>query len=189
MSEHFNEMNSPSELTPLAEGLKALVPAPTTLSRDRLLFEAGRAAAAPRLAWLWPACTFGFAVATALLAVFVVWSDRPPQTVVVERERIVEVRVGVPVEKPIELSPAPRLHEVTHEDEGISAETVKMYQVRRDVLQWGVAMLPGTKPARKVSLSSQNAGDLERWLEVPTGTFVAPPAKQPRFFPAIKGDD
>ena len=45
------------ELKPLADALRGLAPATPAIRRDRLLFEAGRAAARSPWAWLWKAGT------------------------------------------------------------------------------------------------------------------------------------
>jgi hypothetical protein len=191
MSERFDEINPASDLAPLADALKALAPAATAINRDRLLFDAGRAAAAPRLAWLWPVGTFLFAGLAVVLAGFLAFDERPKEAVLVDREKIVEVQVPVPMEigpQPQTQSPGP--HELTQVDSAPSPEAVHMYQVRRDVLRWGVAMLPASKPVAKMPVNSgDTTRDLERWLDVPSGTFSAPTAKPARLFPKINGED
>ena len=182
-----DEMNPASDLAPLADALKALVPATTGMSRDRLLFEAGRSAAASRLTWLWPAGTVLFAGLSFVLVGFIAFSERPTQTVVVQRERIVEVPVPVPVDNP-QPSP-PNFNEVVHVDSGPNAETLLMFQMRRDVLRWGVSMLPPSKPVEKTPKRGDSTRDLERWLDVPSGTFTAPYSRTSVLFPMIKGDD
>ncbi len=186
MSERSDEMNQAAEVAPFADALRTLVPAGTAISRDRLLFEAGRAAAAPRFGWLWPCGTLLFAAISLALAGWAVFEERPAQTVVVERERVVEVRVPAPVEAP---APSPNLTEVKFEGAQASRETVQMYQVRRDMFRWGVALLPPTKPMEKARAVRDATGDLERWLEVPAGTLTAPYAKPSPLFPMMNGDD
>lgn len=183
MSERFDEINPASDLAPLADALKSLTPATTGINRDRLLFESGRAAAASRLAWLWPVAAVAFACVASTLAGVMIFSERPQQVVVVERERIVEVRVPVSDDQDDSPSPAPGIGEIRHES--VSPETVQMYQMRRDVLRWGEGMLPPSKP--KAQGPAQSAGELERWLDLPKGTLNAP--KTPRLFPQINGDD
>jgi hypothetical protein len=191
MSERFDQINPASDLAPLADALKALSPASTGINRDRLLFEAGRGAAVPRLAWLWPAGTFLFAGLAVVLAGFVAFAERPKEVVFVDREKIVEVQVPVPVELgPQPQTQSPGANEVVQVEAGPNPETMHMYQVRRDVLRWGVAMLPPSKPVAKMPLSGSDAThDLERWLDVPTGTFSVPSPKLSRLFPRINGED
>ena len=50
MSDRADEMNPTADVAALADALRALAPAPTGINRDRLLFDAGRSAAAPRRA-------------------------------------------------------------------------------------------------------------------------------------------
>jgi hypothetical protein len=73
----------PSELGALAAQLKTLVPRADRLDRERLMFLAGRAAAAPefdsRVHWAWPAAFVAMtALAATLLVVLVVgWAGNP----------------------------------------------------------------------------------------------------------------
>ena len=46
---------------------------------------------------------------------------------------------------------------------------------------WGVAMLPPSKPAERTAFRGDSARDLERWLDVPEGTFVSSPARRSRW--------
>ncbi len=80
-----------AELTPELAALQAqlarLQPVPLTLDRDRLMFEAGRAAAAsePRIAatqrvasasrWIWPTATALMTAACLVLAAMLIWRD------------------------------------------------------------------------------------------------------------------
>jgi hypothetical protein len=174
MPENANKLSP--ELAPLAEALRSLAPTSTAISRDRLLFEAGRAAAA-RPSWLWPGSTMLFAGLALFLAAFVVFPNPQTPTVVV-RERIVEVRVpeiakAPPVEVPSGVSPA-HVAEVVQDDSGPSPEAVHMFHVRNDVLRWGVDMLPVSKIVDRPSISRNTADDLNRWLEIPPGTFAVP---------------
>jgi hypothetical protein len=192
MSERFDEINPASDLAPLADALKALTPAATGINRDRLLFEAGRSAAVSRFAWVWPVGTFAFGGLAVVFAGFVAFAERKREVVVVERVKIVEVQVPVP----IEVGPEPR-HQSAVPNDGsqvdsrLNPEAVQMYQVRRDVLRWGVVMLPPSRPVAKMPLrSGDSAREIERWLDVPAGTFAGPVAKPAvRLFPNINGDN
>jgi len=79
----------PDELTAVAEALKALVPGPAGLDRDRTMFLAGQASLAIRGSrwsavhhWAWPASTAVMSAAAALL--LAAWI-RSPQPELVER--------------------------------------------------------------------------------------------------------
>lgn len=195
MPESINDMNPSPDLAALAESLRSLDPASTTISRDRLLFEAGRAAATPRLGWLWQGGTVAFAGLSLVLAMFVAFPSAPAQ-VIVERERIIEVRAPAApksVEPPSANSQS-RGEVVEHDskpasnDQRFSPESVRMFHVREDVLRFGPEMLPDPQPVEK-TVSPPEARDIERWLEVPPGTFAAPQQKAPRLFPNFLGED
>lgn len=189
MSESTEPLNTPPEFDPLADALRSLAPAATAINRDRLLFEAGRAIAASRFAWVWPSCAISFAGLSAVLAGFLFSPEHPT---VIERERIVEVRILVPVsppapELPKETVPA-KIERPPSEERSPSPEAIRMFQVRRDVLRWGPDMLPASKDLGS-PIRRDTAEDLDRWLELPAGTFAAPYRKTPRLFPNILGDD
>jgi hypothetical protein len=185
------EPTDPLRPDPVADALRALDPAPAEFSRDRLLFEAGKAAA-HRPHWGWPSSAAFFAGLAAVLAYYLTFPEAHTPTVI-ERERVVEVRVPVPVEReqPEQHSPLPRgVNEARHvepDEAGPSPEAVRMYQVRRDVLRWGEDMLAAGKPTGPAPRAS--ARDLDRWLDVPPGTLTAPYQNAPRLFPKILGDD
>ncbi len=188
MSESTNNLNP--ELAQMADALGSLAPASTTISRDRLLFEAGRAAARPA-SWIWPGSTLLFAALSTLLAGFLFVRD-PVQTIVVERERIVEVRVPEP---PSTSGFPARRESPSQDDETVqlesnpSPETVRTLQIQRDVLRWGPEMLPISIPAENSDSLYSDAGELDRWLNVPPGTLTAPSQKARRLFPKLFGDD
>jgi hypothetical protein len=188
MSESANNLNP--ELAQTANALGSLAPASTTISRDRLLFEAGRAAARPA-SWIWPSSTLLFATMSALLAGFL-FIREPVQTIVVERERIVEVRVPEP---PGTSGFPARRESSSHDDETVqlepspSPETMRTLQIRRDVLRWGPDMLPVSTHVESTDSPDSEAGEINRWLNVPPGTFTATPQKAQRLFPNLFGDD
>jgi hypothetical protein len=177
----------PLKPDPFAEELRALAPAATTISRDRLLFEAGQAAAAPRSHWVWPSSAAFFAGLSIVLSIFVLFPERQ-ETTIRERERLVAAPNTTP--NPDRPSPPP-INEVKHinsDESGPSPEQIRMFQVRRDVLRWGPEMLPA---ARQVggSPSRDSERDIDRWLDVPPGTFTAPYQAAPRLLPKILGDN
>lgn len=168
MPDRENEMSVPPDLGPFADALRQLAPQPPELSRDALLFAAGKAAATPgRPPWLWPSATAFFAAVSLVLAAFLASpSDREVQTVVVY---VPQPAPAAPVE------PAPPPPEPVAKPKARSAddsEAARMAQVRKDVLRWGVDMLPESKAdARPPALA---ADDLRRWLELPPDVLAHP---------------
>ena len=96
MPDRQNDLNSP-DLSPFADALKQLAPQPAHLSRDALLFAAGKAAGGSRIPpWLWPTATGSFAALSLVLAGFLV-SPSPAGMQYVERPQVVYVeRHGAP---------------------------------------------------------------------------------------------
>jgi hypothetical protein len=190
MSEDTNHLSSSPDLALVEEALRALGPAATAIRRDRLLFEAGRAAA-PKASRLWPGAAILFAALSLALAVLLIFpGDRQP--VVVERERIVEVFVPVPAEPRLSQSPSvssPAAAPEIVQSEPLSPEALRMFQVRRDVLRWGPEMLPASKPVEMPRSPRDSARDLDRWLEVPPGTLTAPYRQTSKPFLNLQGDD
>src|SRR5262245_12822464 len=89
MPDRQDDLNPGSDLAPFADALKRLAPQPAHLSRDALLFEAGKAAASSRLPlWAWPAATAVFAGLSLVLAAFLV---SPSDPIVRYEDRIVYI--------------------------------------------------------------------------------------------------
>lgn len=127
MSEH-----QPDELRGLEAALRELQPAGAVGARDRILFEAGRAAA-PR-PWIWPASTAALGVLVAFLGVML-WQRPQPLQVIVQL---------TPLPTPLESSPsldpnAPVAHEPG------AAPSAYLSQ-RTAVLTQGVDALPPATP-------------------------------------------
>ncbi len=120
------------QLTDLGRALAGLAPAPPTLDRDRLLYEAGRTAAAPR--------PWGWATAAAFAALSLALVVRP------ERQRVVEVCV---VERVTPQTPA-----ATDAVESSKTATFAVLpgdgpaggylRLRNQVVAWGPDVLPAT---------------------------------------------
>ena len=89
----MSQRSSDPELNGIESALGGLVPVPSRLNRDALMFEAGAASArsAPRGRWVWPSIAAMLAV--ALASESLVLAVRPTSRVV---ERIVVVREPVP---------------------------------------------------------------------------------------------
>src|SRR5579883_1576259 len=137
-------MSTPEEL-PIGDlkmteaALAALAPAPAALDRDRLMFQAGRAARAG-FHWGWPVATGVLAAAAAALALVMVL--RPPvvtETVVVH----VPVEPAPPPKAVAEPSGSPEvvaLQPVAGETE--SAAPAGYLRLQEQILHWGLDALP-----------------------------------------------
>jgi hypothetical protein len=140
------------ELTALETALGGLAPAPAP-DRDRILFEAGRAAARPPR--LWPLTAAALALACTGLG-GALWLRPGPQTV----ERVVYLLAPAPpaAEPRRAADPAP---EAPPDWGARERERFGSFRLTRDALRWGVDNLP-LAPATAV------AGPPGRLGEVPT---------------------
>lgn len=137
MSEEF----SIQDLTRTEAALAALAPTPAALDRDRLMFQAGRAAR-PGPWWGWPAATGILAAVAATLAVVMV--TRPP----VVTETVV-VRVPVePAPAPIApTTPEPPADSPIVAFQPAEAATESLtppgyLRLQKQILHWGLDALP-----------------------------------------------
>jgi hypothetical protein len=170
------EPNEPSPDVTLAAALRELAPAAGGLSRDRMLFEAGRAAARPACPWAWPVTAGGFAMLAIAFAGVLAFNE--PRIHFVERDRPVYVQVPRPVEGPRQEvippspEPEPPVAATPPAEDVRAAEARRMAELRRDVLRWGVDMLPeprsGTTPAQP-----PRDRDLEQLRPTP-GAYASP---------------
>ena len=186
MPDRQDDLNPASDLAPFADALKRLAPQPPELSRDALLFAAGQAAAQPRaFPWLWQTTTGVFAATSLVLGAFLIFPDpphvnyapAPPTTVTTLPDRMPPpaAEPDLPATKP----------KAKSTDE--FAETARLLKQRRDVLRWGVDMLPESKPAAGAPSADVAAREVNHWLDLPPGTFLSP-AAQPKK-PAPKDED
>ena len=187
MPDRPDDLNPASDLAPFADALKRLAPQPPELSRDALLFAAGKAAAQPRaFPWLWQSTTGLFAALSLVLGAFLISPDAP---------RVVHDPAPSPTVVYIPEPPRPPQPEA---DPGTPtkpkaraseefAETARLLKQRRDVLRWGVDMLPGSKPSAASPSGDVAARETTHWLKLPPGTFAINPL-QPRK-PAPKDED
>ena len=85
----MSQRSSDPELTDIESALAGLVPVPSRLDRDQLMFKAGVASArsAPHRRWVWPSVAAAFAI--GLISESLVMAIRPGPRVI---ERIVVVR-------------------------------------------------------------------------------------------------
>jgi len=182
MPDRQDDLNPGSDLAPFADALKRLAPQPAHLSRDALLFEAGKAAASSRLPpWAWPAATATFAGLSLVLAAFLVSPSDPIIRVVY----VQPAAAGRPsIANNVEPPQAPKTEKPRSTED---MEKVRMLQVRRDVLRWGVEMLPDSKSAKGGPSQDVVARRVTNWLDLPPGTFALQ-AAQPKK-PAQKDDD
>jgi hypothetical protein len=182
-----NAVNPHAELAPLERALRELDPAPPGVSRERLLFEAGRASVVPPQRWLWQVVAGGFAVLACGFGATLAF--RGPAVEFVYKDRVVEryVQAPAPFEQPTqpgrvepEPSPAPSLERSAiaraTEDREPDADARRMAQVRRDVLRWGVELLPEARPASPPAPPTATARDpeLREWMKLTPGLFASP---------------
>ena len=186
MPDRQDDLNPASDLAPFADALRRLAPQPPHLSRDALLFEAGKAAIAPKFSpWVWPSVAGSFAALSLVLAAFLI----APSSRAAPEIQYVYVPQPAPPEPPLAdpgSQPDPAVV-VKAEPNNEAAETTRLLRQRRDVLRWGVDMLPESKPAAKGPSPDMTARELTRWLNLPPGTFALP-AAQPKK-PAPKSED
>ena len=150
-------------LTGLERALSRLAPAPTALARDRVMFEAGRAAG--RRGRLWPASA---AFSSAAAVVFGLLLLNRPGPVVVERTVVVRPD---PQPAPPRGAPAPAAPtEFTALPGAADAPPPGADYLRRrqEVLRWGVEALPEAPPQVPAE-EPLTAGDLREYVPPPPG--------------------
>lgn len=171
MPEREDDLTPPPNLEAFAQQLKQLTPQHVQLSRDALLFAAGQAAAAPKTSpWLWPSLTGLFAAICLVLTGFLITPSPTPLIQYVDRERIVYVERSEAEAPAVVVAPPLSTQEmISHEDEE-SQQLAEQLRLRREVLRWGVDMLPKATPPR-VRPKTVSDGELAQWLNVPLGMF------------------
>jgi len=180
MSDRKDDLNPASDLAPFADALQKLAPQPSHLSRDALLFEAGKAAGQSKIpAWAWPTATGTFAAVSLVLTAFLV----SPQTALqpVTRVEMVYIPVEHPPAQPTPVpdeKPVPKAKPKPHSDEATSF--ARALQRRRDVFRWGVDMLPESKSGSGGPSPDMTAREVTHWLNLPPGTFALPAHQPPK---------
>jgi hypothetical protein len=174
MPDRQDDLNPASDLAPFADALKRLAPQPAHLSRDALLFEAGKAAGAGRLApWVWPSAAGLFAAVSLVLAAFLAAPAAPGEPQVVVRY------VREPAPEPPAADPGSASAAVVRNTKPPpsteSSETARLLRQRRDVLRWGVDMLPESKSSGGGPSADVTAREVTHWLNLPPGTFAVNP--------------
>jgi hypothetical protein len=156
---------SSAQVNALETALSALTPDAGRLSRDRLLFLAGRASAARRR-WAWPAAAAAFAVLSAGLGLG--WALRPaPQGV--SAVTYVLVREAVPPPAPPPAWAATPRAEPDDGGERWRAQVASLKR-RQEILKWGVDALGPSRAA-----PADDAGpSLEHELGLPPGSLDRP---------------
>lgn len=148
------------ELTALEAALTTLAPLPCRLSRDRLMFQAGKQAG--RVRWIWP----GTAAALALLAagLGVALMIRPKSQ---PEERIVYVPIQRPANSlPATLPSQPEAEATVgpeHVAESAGMPRADYLQLRERVLRLGVDALPAPPSA----IPAQPSLTLDQLLDMP----------------------
>ena len=138
------------DLTATEAALAALAPAPAALDRDRLMFQAGRAAR-PVAPWSWPAATGVLTAVAAALALVMI--TRPP----VVTETIV---VRVPVAVTPALPPPKTASETPADSQAVAVQPVKAttgsltppgyLKLQEQVLHWGLDALYSGPPVAPI---------------------------------------
>ena len=180
MSDRKDDLNPASDLAPFADALQRLAPQPSHLSRDALLFEAGKAAGQPVIpAWAWPTATGTFAAVSLVLAAFLV----SPQASVQPETRV--EMVYIPVDHPPappapvpEQKPVPKAKSKAPSEE--ATNIARALQMRRDVFRWGVDMLPESKSGGGGPSPDVTAREVTHWLNLPPGTFALQAHQPPK---------
>jgi hypothetical protein len=153
------EQPSPAEITALEALLASLIPVPSSLDRDRLMFRAGQATATRR-SWPWPAATAALAlVATTLGAALVSQLAAPAgsQQASGSREKVKIVEKIVYVVK--ERAPASPTQDGAPADptspDSASVDSpapvafsLSHFQLQNQLLRWGLDGLPHLPPPR-----------------------------------------
>lgn len=135
------------DLSATEAALAALAPAPAALDRDRLMFQAGRAAGGAA-GWGWPAATGALTALAAALALVMVL--RPP---VVTETVVVHV--------PVEVTPAPAPPKPEPDTPADSSPVTSRpadlaalppvapgyLRLQDQILRWGLDALPAGRPA------------------------------------------
>jgi hypothetical protein len=151
-------------MSPLEAALGQLAPAAGALSRERVLFEAGRASARPGRTW--PLLAGASSLLASVLALVLL--TRPAQVV----EHTVIVRVAQPPAPPSPPPPEPAadnpLVEQTEPttDFFVSGETDYLRR-REEVLRWGVDRLPAAAP-RSPSSTPLTPAELRQFSDLPS---------------------
>ena len=149
-------------LTPLEESLARLVPAQGGLSRDHVLFEAGRASARPGRAW--PLLAAGSALAAAVLGVLLLTRPGPQ---VIEHTIIVRVPESAPSPAPEKPPAVTRGEQAEPQSPAFALGQSDHLRRRQEVLRWGVDVLP-TAPPRSPLAAPLSPGSLRQFPELPS---------------------
>lgn len=181
MSDRQDDLNPASDLAPFADALQRLAPQPSHLSRDALLFEAGKAAGRPTLpAWAWPTATGTFAAISFVLTAFLV----SPSERVLPDHHVEMIYVPVEHRAPLPLAPVPDEKPAPKTKTKLSSEETtdiaRAMQMRREVFRWGVDMLPESKSEEGESSPDVTAREVTHWLNLPPGTFALPAHQPPK---------
>ena len=125
---------------PLIQALRNLPPAPHALSRERLLFEAGRASARPRFEWLWKTTTAVLACSTLVLTGFAVDPPHAPRGVEIVRQF---APAPVVADRPVD----GERDAVAVEVPAVGEEMLIAVHIRREILEGGIDSMPEDRRA------------------------------------------
>jgi hypothetical protein len=170
----------PNQIDPdltLAAALRELAPQSAAEPRPHAL--RGRpGSGAPGVPVVWPVTAGGFALLAVVFAGVLAFSESQVQ--IVERERPVYVQVPVPVERPQPEVPPPSpepalplaVKPAPAEDHR-AADARRMAGLRRDVLRWGVEMLPEPRTPTTPAQPPRDR-ELEEILRPTPGAYASP---------------
>lgn len=172
------------DLSPFADALRRLAPQPPEISRDALLFSAGKAAATSSwYRWIWPTSTAVFACSTLVFGAFLI----SPAPVPAPEVRYVVLPQPTPEEAPPPSTPESiPVAEPARDESYVSFR--QALRTRREVMRWGADAIPRSGGGNGGINNGPDvtAREVGRWLELPTGTFALPPVP-PK--PAPKNED
>lgn len=157
---------------PLTERLHSLAPSTGRFTRDRVIFEAGRADGRRALVG-WRIATGICACLTLMLAGWI--SLRPVPTEIIERTVPVMIP-SEPEETPPEPYPVAPEFTGTYSGPDFSDPQIRRaFQIRRDVLRWGIDHLPAP-PRRSEPIRTESPEEFREWLGLPptSGIYASP---------------
>jgi hypothetical protein len=131
------------DLSELERTLAGLAPSPAGFDRDRLMFQAGQSAAAPRRRWLWPSATAVMTTVAACLGGVLLVRPAPEQVVrYVHVERDPQPPVISP-DKPVQPEkPAPPAPVVEPPTAPSTLASHSYWRLQEIVVRHGVDALP-----------------------------------------------
>jgi hypothetical protein len=177
----MNNMFEPEALDPLIQSLRNLPPAPHALSRERLLFEAGRAAGTSQQKNLWKKLAMTLGATTAgLLAVMGLWiSNNPrnaPETSPYPMNHLYSDVASSSGNKTVQgiKPPAQAGDDQLPEVRDFSAQALAAIKQRQSLARFGEGALPDSAPAREIAMPDRPASSLDTPEKFLQGVLAIP---------------